>query len=290
MITDKHGQKYYKIALHLHSTLSDGKKSPEEIAEIYKAHGYDAIALTDHWIYGEGGNICGLHVISGCEYNYGVANTVGGEVMHIVGLGMKRDPKTERNATKQEIIDGIRREGGMAVLAHPAWSLNSPDELKTLSGIEATEIYNAVSEAGQSLRPDSSYFVDLAANEGIYPKLLATDDAHYYGDIDNCKGWIFVKCEKLCDEEILNAIRRGDFFASMGPELFVEREGNLLTVDTTPCSIIGTLSNLSWAANRVMRGEGLTHFEYEIKENEAWVRIEVTDGRGRRAWSNVYVK
>ena len=290
MILDKDGNKYYKIALHLHSTLSDGKRTPEEIAEIYKAHGYDAIAFTDHWIYGDSKELCGLHIISGCEYNYGVSNTENGGVMHIVGLGMKCDPKTKRDATQQEIIDNIRNCGGMAVLAHPAWSLNTVEDYKALSGLEATEIYNAVSEQGQSLRPDSSYFVDLLANEGHFPKILATDDSHYYGDVDNCKGWIFAKCDEPSDEAILAAIRSGDTFASMGPELFAKQEGNKIIIDTTPCSIIGILSNLSWAHGHVLRGEDLTHFEYEIKDNERWVRVEVSDKDGKRAWSNVYVK
>ena len=290
MIYGKNGKKYYKVALHLHSTLSDGKLTPEEIAKEYKRDGYDAIALTDHWKYGECREIDGLHIISGCEYNYGVANTKDGGVMHIVGLGMRFNPEIKRDATKQEIVDGIRSASGMAVLAHPAWSLNSVEELKELSGIEATEIYNAVSEAGQSLRPDSSYFVDLAANKGEYPKLLATDDAHYYGGIDDRKGWVYVSADELCDEAILEAIRRGDFYASMGPELYVERVGNKLIIDTSPSNIIGTLSNMSWAANRVLRGEGLTHHEYEFKEVEDWVRVEVTDKDGKRAWSSIFIK
>jgi predicted metal-dependent phosphoesterase TrpH len=179
MIKDKYGNKYYKLGLHIHSTLSDGKKTPEEIAEIYKNCGYDAIALTDHWNYGEACEINGMPVISGCEYNLGVAETIEG-VMHIVGLGMKKDPMIEKDADRQSVIDSIIAVGGIPVLAHPAWSLNSVDDAARLHGFVATEIYNAVSEAHESLRPYSDYFVDLCANAGIYYGLLATDDAHYY--------------------------------------------------------------------------------------------------------------
>ena len=45
MIKDSKGNTYYKLALHIHSTLSDGKRTPAEIAEEYKTDGYDAIAL-----------------------------------------------------------------------------------------------------------------------------------------------------------------------------------------------------------------------------------------------------
>ncbi len=289
MITDKKGNKYYKIALHIHSTISDGRLSPEQIAKEYKAHGFDAIAITDHWKYGAGGEIDGLKIVSGCEYNTGAADTMTEGVMHILAFGMKSDPQPKRDATRQQIVDAIRAVGGMAVLAHPAWSLNTVEDLRELSGIEATEIYNAVSEAGQSLRPYSGYYVDLCANAGLYPKLLATDDAHYYEGADHCKGWIMAKLDELSEDAILAAIRNGDFYATEEPELYVERIGNKLIIDCSPCSLIGTFSNMSWAEGRVLRGDGLTHFEYEIKPIEKWVRVEVTDSNGKRAYSNVFV-
>ena len=42
---------FYKANLHCHSTLSDGKKTPEELKEIYKALGYSVLAYTDHDIF-----------------------------------------------------------------------------------------------------------------------------------------------------------------------------------------------------------------------------------------------
>ena len=41
-------QKQYKANLHCHSILSDGKLPPETLKEMYKAHGYDILAITDH--------------------------------------------------------------------------------------------------------------------------------------------------------------------------------------------------------------------------------------------------
>ena len=288
MIVTKTGDKYYKLGLHLHTTLSDGKKTPEEVAKEYKEGGYDAIALTDHWVYGQGGEIEGLHIISGCEYNLGTNETIEG-VSHIVSLFTKEDPKIPRDAADQEVVDAINREGGIAVLAHPAWSLNDPEDLINLKGVVATEIYNAVSDAGQSLRPYSDYYVDICANRGVYPKILATDDAHAYNGADNRLGWVMVKAEEFTDEALKNAIINGDFYATEGPELYVMREGNKIVIETSPCSVIGTLSNLSWAWQRTIRGENLTHFEYEIRENDKWIRVEARDKNGKKAWSNIFV-
>ena len=39
---------WYKGNLHTHSTNSDGRKTPEEIVQIYKDHGYQFLAFTEH--------------------------------------------------------------------------------------------------------------------------------------------------------------------------------------------------------------------------------------------------
>lgn len=41
-------KKQYKANLHCHSVLSDGKKTPQELKEMYKEHGYSILAITDH--------------------------------------------------------------------------------------------------------------------------------------------------------------------------------------------------------------------------------------------------
>ena len=288
MIKDQFGDTYYRVALHLHTKLSDGRKTPEEVAEEYKAGGYDAIAFTDHWRYGAGGELCGLHILPGAEYNLG-GNDTSGCVMHIVGIGMQYDPEISKESSRQQVVDAINAAGGIAVLAHPAWSVNTLADSQALEGITATEIFNAVSEAGMSMRAYSDHFVDACANAGIYWNIFATDDAHYYEGADNRRGWVMVKADELSDEAILKALRSGDFYATQGPALSVKREGNTLVIDSSPCSVIGTMSNLAWAANRVARGENLTHSEYEIKEKETWIRVEVIDAQGRHAWSNIIV-
>ncbi len=288
MIINSFGEKYYKLALHLHTTVSDGRKSPEEVAKEYKEDGYDAIALTDHWKYSQGGKIEDLHIISGCEYNIGANDTISG-VWHIVSLFTESDPSPKRDATAQEAVDAINKAGGIAVLAHPAWSVNTPEDYVNLNGVLATEIYNAVSDAGQSLRPYSDYYVDLCANRGVYPLIFATDDAHAYNGNDNRLGWVMVKAEELSDEALKNAIRNGDFYATQGPAIHVERVENKLIIDTSPCEIIGTISNLSWDRDRVLRGNDITHFEYQIRDNEKWIRVEARDKNGKKAWSNIFV-
>lgn len=288
MILDHNGNKWYKIGLHIHTTLSDGQVSPEKAAEIYKNAGFDAIALTDHWHYGTSGTLSGLMILSGCEYNLG-GNCTEKDVMHIVGFGMKYAPDLDRKtATRKETVEKIHAAGGVAVLAHPAWSLNSPEDALELPGFDAIEIYNTVSAVGQSDRAYSGYFVDLLANRGMTRPLLAVDDTHYYNGDDETKSFIMARMETLTEENILNAVRSGSFYATQTPELYTALEDGVFKVRCSPCCKISVFSNLAWTCDRLARGENLCYLEYRPKDGERYLRAEVTDNNGKMAWSNIY--
>ena len=287
MIKDMFGTDRLKINLHLHTTESDGHKTPEEAAAIYREAGYDIIAVTDHWKYRESGAIGGLRTLSGAEYNVGGGNGAEG-VFHILALGCSREPRIHREAGPQAIIDQINGCGGMSVLAHPAWSLNTVEQAKGLEGIGATEIYNTVSDAGESSRPYSGYFVDTSACRGrLYP-LIADDDTHYYNGEDETASYIMLACSpEASDAELLEAIRRKAFYATQGPEVHLLREGNRITVKCTPAVRISFFSNAVWARDRCVRGSNLTESSCEVQPFETFIRAEVTDADGRKAWSNI---
>lgn len=289
MYKDKFGNNYLKIALHLHTTVTDGQKTPTKVAKIYKEAGFDAIALTDHWVYGESTEIEGLPILSGCEYNLGGSDT-SVDVMHIIGVMMEKDPKIKRStATRQSVIDKINEAGGLAIFGHPAWSLNTLDDAKALKGFGGVEIFNSISECDQNVnRAYSDYFVDMCANNGIYYKILATDDAHIYGGDDELRGFIYVKCGEVKREKIIEAINKGDFCASQGPIISAEIKDGYLIIDCSEASTIAVTSNAAWLPERVIKGENLTHYEYKIRPIEKWVRAEAIDKNGKKAWSNIF--
>ncbi|MBR2043131.1 MAG: PHP domain-containing protein [Clostridia bacterium] len=287
MFTDKYGKNWYKVGLHIHTSLSDGLLSPEAAAARYKNAGFDAIAITDHWVYHGEDEINGVKIISGCEYNLGGFDT-SVDVMHIVGIGMKKEPDISSTDTpRQEVIDKIIESGGMAILAHPAWSLNTLKDIKPLKGFSLLEIYNTVSNAHLSSRPYSGYIVDALANIGIVYPLIATDDAHYYDGSDDTKSFIMVNSESDSVENILKAIREQKFYSSQGPQLSVRRENDKIIADCSECVMIDFLTNASITIDKAVRGENLTHAEYKIKDYEKWVRVEVHDKNENYAWSNI---
>ena len=287
MYIDKFGKTRQKLGLHIHTTLSDGRKTPEEVVAIYKAAGYDAIALTDHWCYGESGEVDGVKIISGAEYNLdGIDGVVSG-TYHILGLFMNEKPEGIKNDDlPQKVIDELRRVGALVVLAHPAWSLNMPENIIKLQGIDATEIYNTVSAVGQSFRPDSSLIVDVLAGMGRDYPLLAADDSHAYAGEDACISYIMVESESTDDKELKNAILEKKFYATQGPEIHLTRAGDKFRVDCSPVEKIYFVSNTAWCY-RAFKGEGITFAEYTPVSTDTFVRAFVVDAEGKMAWSNI---
>ena len=285
MYTDIFGKTRYKINLHTHTTVSDGGKTPDEAADIYRSAGYDAIAITDHWKYGEE-RVCdnGLLVLSGAEYNiYNVSAKDG--LFHIVGVGMDVDPGLDKSASAQEAINAIKAAGGLAVIAHPAWSLNTPAHIMALENADATEIYNSVSAVHMSRRPDSGIIVDMLGAVGRFYPLLATDDVHYYDGSDECVAWIMAEAEECTKDAILKAVREQKFYATQGPEIHLSIDGDEAVVRCSPCKEIVFLSELVWSP-RVFEGEGITEARYKIRDGETYIRAEVMDADGKRAWTN----
>ncbi len=283
--------KYYKGNLHTHTTRSDGHKTPEEAIALYRAAGYDFIALTDHYVFNRGGMTDdGMLVISGIEYDTGSDSREG--IYHVVGLGMENEPGLCGIEKQPPEVIGrrIKDRGGFAMLAHPAWSLNKPGEIERISdeigGFDAVEIYNTVSGLPYSTRPHSGEIVEQLAQDGYVYPLTAVDDTHYYTG-DECKSYIMVRAESLTEKAILNAIKNGDFYATQGPEFSYEISNGVLTVRTTPISAVFFNSNAVWTPDRITHGENITEASYTIKPNERWVRFELIDSLGRRGWSNI---
>jgi len=182
------------------------------------------------------------------------------------------------------MIDAVKRSGGLAILAHPAWSLNSPAQILPLKDVDATEIYNSVSGVHMSRRADSSLIVDMLGAQGRFYPLLASDDTHYY-DSDACAAWVMVAAEACTQEKLLEALYRGDFYATQGPEVHLHREGEEFVVNCSPCREIVFLSDRPFS-RRVFEGQNLKTARYTPIENETFIRVQVTDENGKTAWTN----
>lgn len=288
MYRDTQGRTWFKGNLHMHTTESDGRCTPEEAYREYLEHGYDFVARTDHWKVSDPGEYNGMLLLSGCEYNVGSTPAEG--IFHILAIGAKEELKLSRGAhTGQEIIDEIHRTGGLAGLAHPAWSLNSDSQIAELKDLDFVEIYNSVSGLPRNCRPYSGVLLDTLASRGYFYRLAATDDMHFHIKEDTCRSFIMVQAEECTEEAILNAIREGRYYASQGPVLDVQWKDGKILVHTSEVEEIVYFTDSVWTGHRADVGQDLTYGEYEPVQADTFVRVEVKDKEGRYAWSQ-YMK
>lgn len=284
------GARQYKGNLHMHTTNSDGGLSPDDAVQAYINAGYDFVALTDHWKSVPERYVGDFYVMSGVEIDYLDVT----QALHIVGLGVDPDKLvTDRASVRvrpvQEGIDMLLAAGGRAVLAHPAWSLNTLERIAPLQGLSAAEIYNTMSGPPfNTERADSSSLLDMYSANGKRFPLVAVDDAHHY-QCEHCKSYTMIQARTLTREGILEALDAGRFYASQGPIIHqIEITPTALTIHCEPVVRALYFSNLPWVRDRCVTGEALTELRYERnpRATETFIRCELTDARGNRAWTS----
>lgn len=272
----------FKGNTHTHTKISDGRLAPEDAIAQYKAHGYDFIVLSDHYKQSPERMENGLLVLSGTEVDY----TFPTQVVHMTAFGAARDiDLAVARQSPQHGIAAIRAAGARVILAHPAWSLNTLDMLRTLEGISALEIYNAVSTTPYNGdRALSASFSDVASCNGLIVPVVCADDVHFYGE-DLCRAWICVNARENTREALLEAFDAGRFYGSLGPVIDqVTLEDGVLTVECSPVSKVVFYTNRPFVGTRCVLGENLRTAQYAVGAADRFVRIEVEDAQGRRAF------
>lgn len=281
---------WYRGNTHTHSTQSDGRLTVAERVTAYRDAGYDFLALTDHGKVSDVSAYCDgeFLAISGTELH--PANPYGGETYHLVALDVHEPIRTE-GRHPNEVIAEARASGGHVVIAHPYWCGHTVTDLLPLEGCFAVEVYNDTC-AGIGKAVSESHWDDLLDRKG--PLLgIATDDAH--GVEHDCfHGWVMVKSPHLTREGILGALLSGAFYATTGPELLDVGlapaggpVGRKVVVRCSPARSIVFKAQCSRGRRCLPpAGELLEEAEYVLSGGEKYVRVEITDEQGRKAWSN----
>jgi len=133
------------------------------------------------------------------------------------------------------------------VLAHPnfKWAITAEMMLDNPS-LRFFEVYNGhpmVHNGGDNFRASTDRIWDivlanrLSKGNGEIIYGLATDDAHHYhgGSADPGKGWVMVHTKGLTPESILNAMDKGDFYASTGVVINnIQLNGKTIKVEIKP--------------------------------------------------------
>ena len=316
---------FYKANLHCHTKVSDGTMSPAEVKEYYMAHGYSIVAYTDHDVLldqsgladddflplngfeaeiNEKGRPLGnthktTHLCFVAKDPDNVKMPFYHRTKYMIGNGAwyraeiqfdENQPDHEREYTAECINDMIRmgKEAGFFVTYnHPGWSLESYPEYMRCEGMDAMEIMNFSSWNAGYLDYNPRVYDDMLRG-GKRLFAIAADDNH--STQDACGGWIMVKADKLEYKTVTDAIARGDFYASTGPEIKeLWFENGYVHIKTSEAARIVCSYGLRRArCAQNADGTPVTEATFMVEPSVEYFRITVIDGQGKTADTNAF--
>lgn len=306
--------KYYKANLHCHTIHSDGHLTPEEVKQSYQEQGYAVVAYTDHRYYQNHADLnddsflalaameADINEFGNCDWDFSKIKTY-----HLNFFD--QDPgfkSTEKSKLAQparryddieyinQYIDEMKELGFLACYNHPYWSLQNYDDYKDLKGLWAMEIYNHGCEHdGLYGYNPQAYDEMLRCGQRLF--CVATDDNHNsypFGHpfCDSFGGFTMIGAEDFTYRSVMAALAKGDFYSSMGPEIYqiTITDGRLL-VKTSPVEKIYVQTAGRHCYRAAMKpGETLTEAEFMLDGSEGYIRLDIRDGSGKHANSNAY--
>ncbi len=277
---------WFKGNTHLHSTASDGGMDFAALAELYASGGYDFLFRTDHWV---ASNVRAdrakypLLWLDGVELD----GRYGDEMFHVVCLGTFRGLRREMGL--EAAMGAVKEQGGLRILAHPHWSGNGLEQYRHWD-FDGVEVYNHVCRWLNGKGDGGVHWDDMLLQR---PATLgfASDDSHLRPEHPGWNGgWIMVNAPQCTRRALLSAIRRGNYYSTMGPEFHrIEHRGGMVRVETSPIHF-ARLVGPRWAGKRVggFEGRTMTTVEFELFPDggNPYCYLEIEDGSGKRAWTN----
>lgn len=325
---------FYKANLHCHSTISDGKKTPAELKEIYKAKGYSIVAYTDHdiliphdeltddsflalhgvevgvteeidgaiWEEVKTCHICFIgidpdNITQPCWHR---TNYVGGNALlhrHLVKFD-ENEPDYVRTYTPEcisEMMQTAREKGFFVTYNHPTWSKEFYPDYIGYKGMHAFEMFNGGCQAYAYEEYNPRVYDDfLQSGNMIY--CIGADDNHNKEPETARRfdsGWAYtvIKAENLEYRTVTDALLKGQFYASEGPEIYdFYVEDDLVTVTTSPADMI--LATYGTRRGRFALAETpdrpVTKLTFKIDPRDRYFRVTVVDQKGKHACTNAY--
>ena len=240
---------FYKANLHAHTSMSDGKDTPEEVKEIFKAMGYSIVAYTDHDVFVDRSHLCDKDflALNGVEEEINGRDFGSGwltmETCHLNFIALSQDnlacpcyhrekyfyanapkyrhlvkydetlPDFERCYTPECInamLQEGRRRGFYTIYNHPTGSLENYPIYSQYDNMHAMEIYNGIWE-------NNSHVYDDMLQLGKVVHCVGGDDSHRKEG--SGFSWTMIKANNLEYKTITDALVNGDFYASKGPQI-----------------------------------------------------------------------
>ena len=296
-------KRWFKGNTHTHTVNSDGDSTPDEVVRWYREHGYQFLVLTDHNFLT---SVAGLNAVHGADDKFlvikgqEVTDRFGTKPVHVNGLDVSALVTPQGGTSVAEVVqrnvDAIRKVDGVPHINHPnfQWAITTDDLLKVRNN-KLFEIHNGhpqTNNTGGGGVPGLEETWDAILSAGILLYGIAVDDAHVFKQPGNPnvagpgRGWVTVRAERLDARAILDAMERGDFYASTGVELAeYEATASAIRIAVRPTSFSKYRIQFIGKGGRLLSERAEPSATYTIKGDEGYVRARVLESNGQIAWS-----
>lgn len=300
---------WYKGNTHTHTINSDGDSTPDEVVRWYRERGYHFLVLSDHnfltpteglnQVFGAPGKFL---VIKGEE----VSDKFKEKPIHLNGLNVKEQVAPQHGDSVAQIIqnnvNAIRRADGVPHVNHPNfhWAVSASD-LKAVKNLRLFEVYNGhpqVNNLGGGGFPGLEAMWDDILSAGLVLYGIAVDDAHNFktpGDKSKSTpghGWVMVRAASLEATAILQALERGDFYASTGVTLRdYQADAKSIKIDIAAAAQSKYTVQFIGQWGKVLKEVTTNPAIYTFDGAESYVRAKVSESNGKAAWTQpVFIK
>ncbi|OHB58768.1 MAG: hypothetical protein A2Y07_10015 [Planctomycetes bacterium GWF2_50_10] len=282
------GGKWFKANLHAHTTTSDGDTVLAERIRQYRDKGYDVLAITDHDTTNDltGFSDKDFLVMQGMETH--PPCPFGGDLYHLVCLNIPQRMPFSLKADAETRVSLIKHGGGIVILAHPYWCGYNINHMLAIDGYCAIEVFNATST--KNGKAYSSVHWDSLLAAGRMVGAVASDDCHRGRDM--FMGYTMIKAAALTSQDIIEALSSGAYYASTGGVIEdFGINGFNATIRCQPAMEIHFISRRSTGRSFYAESadKPLTSAECELSALDRYVRAEIVDVNGNRAWANPIV-
>lgn len=299
LLTYSAAEQWYKGNTHCHTLNSDGDEFPRRVIRWYRDHGYHFLAITEHNKVTEVKHLDtdpldDFILIQGEE----VTDSFRGSPLHVNALGIKELVRPMGGDSKVEVlqnnIDAIVAAGAMPQLNHPNWKWAFTDqEISQLKRVRLFELYNICLDCNNfpaGGKPGMEEIWDKILSRGVLLYGVASDDAHdYIGEFTPEKsnpgtGWIMVRATELTSEAILNALEKGDFYATVGVTLTdVEITDTAYSIKIQPYLNTAYTTFFIGKDGEILQESYGLEAVYTFTGEELYVRARVFESSGRFA-------
>ncbi len=278
---------HYKPDVEGWSKIFNGEPTPVFTEELYKDAGYDFVALTEHDELVPDPGVEGILHITDSE-----EDTHSPDDNHILAIGVQA-PIDESQSEQDRIDDIVVDQDGVAFLSHPNskmydWSITDLTERKKYHGIE---IFNGVGNFLKNFKPIWGDYLStdkwdqlLSARKPGAGRWGSAGDDYTPGDGGFDRAGVIVLAKNLNQEEILQNIKDGNFYAVQGsgaPRIKVKTSGLNINVTSNK---EGDIKFIGKNGTLLKEEKDVQASTYTVRGDEIYVRVEVEAG-GKKAWS-----